>query len=173
MRPRAEAYANMGKPPSSVKLVDVNQGDDDEPNYRSRFVAREIRLPGEASIFAPTPPLEALRTVLSMAATDLKGVKKHVRDGDSEMRTQVAVIDISRVTSMRRKTKIRTPLMSTSRPRTRVRSRASVESLKSTCSALVPLPKGGTESMPDSLSPRDSSGAMRRPACSASRGGTW
>ena len=86
----------MGKPPISVKWVDVNKSDDEEPNYRSRLVAREIRVPGEASIFAPTPPLEALRTVLSMAATDLKGLAKHVRDGDSAMRTQVAVIDISR-----------------------------------------------------------------------------
>ena len=86
----------MGKPPISVKWVDVNKSDDEEPNYRSRLVAREIRVPGEASIFAPTPPLEALRTVLSMAATDLKGLAKHVRDGDSAMRTQVPVIDTSR-----------------------------------------------------------------------------
>ena len=56
LRPRAEAYANMGKPPITVKWVDVNKGDDDVPNYRSRLVAREIRPPGEASIFAPTPP---------------------------------------------------------------------------------------------------------------------
>ena len=96
LRPRAEAYASMGKPPITVKWVDVNKGDDDSPNYRSRLVAREIRLPGEASIFAPTPPLEALRTVLSMAATNVKGLTKHVRDGNSELRTQVAVIDISR-----------------------------------------------------------------------------
>ena len=96
LRPRAEAYSKMGKPPIIVKWVDVNKGDDESPNYRSRLVAREIRLPGEASIFAPTPPLEALRTVLSMAATDVAGLEKHIRDGKSEMRTQVAVIDISR-----------------------------------------------------------------------------
>ena len=82
LRPRAEAYANIGKPPITVKWVDVNKGGDDEPNYRSRLVAREIRLPGEASIFAPTPPPEALRTVLSMAATDVKGLDKHVRNGN-------------------------------------------------------------------------------------------
>ena len=32
----------MGKPPISVKWVDVNKGDDLNPNYRSRLVAREI-----------------------------------------------------------------------------------------------------------------------------------
>ena len=95
-RPRAEAYSRMGKPPISVKWVDVNKGDDIHPNYRSRLVAREIRRPGEDSIFAPTPPLESLRTVLSMATTDFKGDAKHVRAGSSEDRTQVSVIDISR-----------------------------------------------------------------------------
>ena len=95
-RPRSEALEKMGKPPITVKWVDVNKGDDIEPNYRSRLVAREIRKPGEESIFAPTPPLESLRTVLSMAATDIAGDVKHVRRGDSEDRTQVMVVDISR-----------------------------------------------------------------------------
>ena len=63
-----------GKAPITVKWVDVNKGDDDCLLYRSRLVARELRLRGQDSIFAPTPPLEALRTVLSMAATDIKGV---------------------------------------------------------------------------------------------------
>ena len=86
----------MGRSPISVKWVDVNKGDDDAPNYRSRLVARELKMPGDDSIFAPTPPLEALRTVLSMAATDLEGQTRHDRRPQSEMRTQVAVIDISR-----------------------------------------------------------------------------
>ena len=42
-RPRSEAYKFTGKPPISVKWVDVNKGDDEAPNYRSRLVAREIR----------------------------------------------------------------------------------------------------------------------------------
>ena len=95
-RPRSEALARMGKPPITVKWVDVNKGDDIEPNYRSRLVAREIRRPGEDSIFAPTPPLESLRTVISLASTDIKGQPRHIRDGDSENRTQIMVVDISR-----------------------------------------------------------------------------
>ena len=95
-RPRAEAMARTGKRPISIKWIDVNKGDDDNPNYRSRLVAREIRKAGENPIFAPTPPLESLRTILSLAATDLPGSKPRVRDPKSAERTQVSVIDISR-----------------------------------------------------------------------------
>ena len=59
-------------------------------------MAREIRLRGQESIFAPTPPFEVLRTVLSMATTDLAGLPKHDRRPDSENRTQISVIDIAR-----------------------------------------------------------------------------
>ena len=67
--PREEAFRRAGKAPISVKWVDTNKGDDEQPNYRSRLVAREIRKKGENPIFAPTPPLEALRTVLMLAST--------------------------------------------------------------------------------------------------------
>ena len=95
-KPRQEAYQRMGKAPISVKWIDVNKGDNITPKYRSRLVAREIRRAGEDPIFAPTPPLESLRTVLSLAMTDLEGDDKHIRDGISEERTQIMVIDISR-----------------------------------------------------------------------------
>ena len=39
---REESFKRMGKAPIMVKWVDVNKGDDQEPNYRSRLVAREI-----------------------------------------------------------------------------------------------------------------------------------
>ena len=95
-RPRGEAMAMMGKKPISVKWIDVNKGDDENPKYRSRLVAREIRRPGEDPVFAPTPSLESLRTVLSLAATDIKGANPRIRSPTSECRTQVSVIDISR-----------------------------------------------------------------------------
>ncbi len=96
LRPWAEARERQGKPPISIKWVDVNKGDDECPNYRSRLVAREIRRPGESPIFAPTPPLESIRTVISLAATDLHGEPKHIRDAKSAHRTQVSFIDIKR-----------------------------------------------------------------------------
>ena len=95
-RPRNEAYQVMGKRHISVKWVDVNKGDDLNPNYRSRPVARNIRLPGEEAVFAPTPPLDALRTVLSAAAADWNGAKKHIRDPESKYRTQISFIYVSR-----------------------------------------------------------------------------
>ena len=42
--PRQRAFARPGKPPISVRWVDVNKGDEDEPHYRSRLVARQLRL---------------------------------------------------------------------------------------------------------------------------------
>lgn len=69
----------QGKPAISVRWIDANKGDVEHPNYRSRL-AREVRNAWESTIFAPTPPLEALRSVLSFAATDAPGRKPHVRD---------------------------------------------------------------------------------------------
>ena len=59
LRPAEEARQRTGKPPVTVRWVDVNKGDDINPNVRSRLVARQIRQAGEEAIFAPTPPLEA------------------------------------------------------------------------------------------------------------------
>ena len=77
----AEARRATGKPSITVRWVDVNKGDNTNPNIRSRLVARQIRQAGEDAIFAPTPPLEALRSsILSMATTDFPGRPQHVRD---------------------------------------------------------------------------------------------
>jgi hypothetical protein len=95
-RPYEEANRRTGKKPITVKWIDVNKGDGENPNYRSRLVAREIRKAGEDPIFAPTLPFESLGTILSLAATDVGGTKKRVRDPLSPERTQVSFIDISR-----------------------------------------------------------------------------
>jgi hypothetical protein len=75
--------------------VDVNKGDDTTPNYRSRLVAKDIRKKGEETIFAPTPPLESLRAILSLAATPDLWMSK-VSQWEGEDRVQVSFIDISR-----------------------------------------------------------------------------
>ena len=91
-----EARRVMGRSPISVRWVETNKGDDQTPNIRSRLVAREIRTAGQDSIFAPTPPLESLRMILKMATTDFGNGWKVCRDPDSEQRTQVLMVDISR-----------------------------------------------------------------------------
>ena len=70
-RARSEAYRVTGKRPISVKWVDVSKGGGMNPRCRSRLVACQVEAhdkPG-ASSFAPTPPLEALRTVLPLVDT--------------------------------------------------------------------------------------------------------
>ena len=94
--PRSEAHARTGRPPITVRWVNTNKGDHDNPNVRCRLVAREIRTPGMEAIFAPTPPLEALRTVLSCAVTQYPDQPKKVWEPKSEERMQVSMIDISR-----------------------------------------------------------------------------
>ncbi len=90
------SFHEYGQCAYTCKMGRRQKGDDENPNYRSRFVAREVRRFGEEPIFAPTPPLESLRTILSLAMTDLPGRPKHVRDPASERRTQISFIDIKR-----------------------------------------------------------------------------
>ena len=92
----AEAHRISGRAPITVRWVDVSKGDDDCPDIRPRHVARQIRGANEDPIFAPTPPLEALRTVLSYCATHMDGEKPKCRDGRSPNRIQLSLINISR-----------------------------------------------------------------------------
>ena len=54
-----------------------------------------MRKKGEDSIFAPTPPLESLRAVLSLAATPTLWMKS-VPSSTGPNRMQICAIDISR-----------------------------------------------------------------------------
>ena len=49
-----------------VRWADVNKGDSEDPEYRSRLVGREFAV---GNVYAATPPLEALRIIISHAAT--------------------------------------------------------------------------------------------------------
>ena len=46
---RDEAFRLTGRAPIAVKWVDVNKGDDEEPNYRSRLVAKDFKKKGETA----------------------------------------------------------------------------------------------------------------------------
>ena len=66
--PRA---SGPGKP-IPVRWVDTNKGTEEEPNYRSRIVAKELKAthPGDpAELYAATPPLEAVKMIISHAAS--------------------------------------------------------------------------------------------------------
>ena len=47
----------------------MNKGDVAKPNYRSRLVGKEYNTYSDDSLYASTPPLEALRLIVSRAAT--------------------------------------------------------------------------------------------------------
>ena len=100
-----------GRPPISVRWVDVNKGDEANPNYRSRLVARQIKAKDTSgeTFFAPAPPLEALRRVLSLAATTI-GNHKPDWEPSSPNRTQISLIDIKRAYFNARVDRERTPV---------------------------------------------------------------
>ena len=66
--PRAEMEAAGGKT-IQTRWIDINKGDEEKTNYRSRLVGKEFRTHPDDSLYAATPPLEALRLIVSRAAT--------------------------------------------------------------------------------------------------------
>ena len=65
---RADAK-RRGIPILRTRWVDIDKGDDHEHNYRSRFVAMEFNTQKVNGLYASTPPLEALKLLISDAAT--------------------------------------------------------------------------------------------------------
>ena len=47
------------------RWIDINKGDDDRPNNRSRMVGKEFNDKVLDGLFAATPPFEALRMLIS------------------------------------------------------------------------------------------------------------
>ena len=78
--PIAERRARTGKSPITVRWIDTNTSDESQPNYRSRLVAREINTYKRDDLFAATIALEALKIILSMTATSIRGVIVMVND---------------------------------------------------------------------------------------------
>ena len=76
----SECRRITGKPPITVRWIDINKGDKECPNYRSRIVAREINTYKRDDLFAATPPLEALKVILAMTASANKGEVIMVND---------------------------------------------------------------------------------------------
>ena len=72
--PRAKAKS-FNKKVITVRWIDISKCDELMPNYRSRLVAREIKLDKRDDLFAATPPLEAMKHILSSVATGTRGEK--------------------------------------------------------------------------------------------------
>ena len=65
---RSEQQQTKGKI-IGTKWIDTNKGDSANPKIRSRLVGKEFRTGPDDALFASTPPLEALRLIVSRAAT--------------------------------------------------------------------------------------------------------
>ena len=70
----------------TTRWLDVNKGDRKNPNYRSRLVGREIKTDSRLDLFAATPPLESLRLMCSICASN--------QDGPSPYR--IMAVDVKR-----------------------------------------------------------------------------
>ena len=64
-----------------TRWIDINKGDMKTPNYRSRLVGKEFKTYADDSLCASTPPLEALRLIISKAATR-DGVEREIMMND-------------------------------------------------------------------------------------------
>ena len=85
--PRSKCYAQTRKPPVKSMWLDTNKGDEENENYRSRFVGKEFNTSKNHELFAATPPLEALRMLVS----DLCTVTRQ-----SDRSRRMMVCDVSR-----------------------------------------------------------------------------
>ena len=74
-RPIKECHDKTGKDPIGTRWVDINKGDEKNPEYRSRLVAQELNQSKRDDMFAATPPLEVLRLVISILASTRKQKK--------------------------------------------------------------------------------------------------
>ena len=95
----------MGKDPEKMakdkgwkivrsRWIDINKGDDLNPNYRSRMVGEEFNDSELDGLFAATPPLEAFRLLLSWAATDGSAPPGGARRG--QLQKSLLIADASR-----------------------------------------------------------------------------
>ena len=90
--PLEQCWLETNAKPVGPKWVDINKGDDARVELRARLVAMELKSQqvragiSRDDVFSATPPLEAVRLLLSMMMTEKKVVKRY----------KMMFIDISR-----------------------------------------------------------------------------
>lgn len=73
--PVSECWRETGAGPIGSRWININKGDEQRPNYRSRLVIQEVRHSGIEAIFAATPPLESIRFLLSLQRSTTEKLK--------------------------------------------------------------------------------------------------
>ena len=69
--PLEECLRVTGKQPIGCRWIDTDKGDDDNPEYKSRLVAKEVKRATRDEMFAATPPLEAKKALFSLAISKI------------------------------------------------------------------------------------------------------
>jgi hypothetical protein len=70
--PLSECFQETGKPPLDSRWLDINKGDEQNPDVRCRWVGMEFNRKNahlQEGLFAATPPLEAKKVLISQAAS--------------------------------------------------------------------------------------------------------
>eukprot|EP00973_Karenia_brevis_P081866 11349902-Karenia_brevis.AAC.1 len=80
--PLTRCYELTGKGPIDVRWIDINKQDAKNPLYRSRLVAKQFRTNNDPDLFAATPPLEAMKIIISTAATIGEGETRKIMVND-------------------------------------------------------------------------------------------
>ena len=70
--PIKECWETSGNEPVGAIWVDINTGDEENPECRSRRVTQYIPNSKRDDLFAATPPLEALNILLSVLTSTRK-----------------------------------------------------------------------------------------------------
>ena len=76
--PWEECLRVTGNPPIGVRWVDTNKGHGrDDDDHRSRLVAQQYKTKGgdRPDLYSPTPPLDALKTLIALAASGRRNQK--------------------------------------------------------------------------------------------------
>ena len=80
--PIKDCIAKTGKQPIATRWIDVNKQDTINPLYRSRLVGKEFNTYNDLSLYAATPPIEALRLILHLAATNYQTANYKIMTND-------------------------------------------------------------------------------------------
>ena len=73
--PTEMCLRKTGKGPIKTRWAETDKGQPEKPNVRARWVAKEYETHARPELYASTPPLEALKVVLSEIATGKRGGK--------------------------------------------------------------------------------------------------
>ena len=83
--PVEECWRVTGKGPIGTRWIDVNKGDQENQELRSRLVAKEIKRDNRDDMFAATPPLEAKKALFSLAVTSEYGSRTSRRKNKKKL----------------------------------------------------------------------------------------